>query len=114
MIELGQLEKAHAEFEKRKTRIVVISLEDQETAKATQADFPHLIVVADEKRGLSDALDVVHRHSGPGGVDTAAPTTFLVDGAGMVRWMFRPERFLVRLTAAELLAAVDERIGVEH
>ena len=89
---------------------MVISLENQETAKATQADYPHLIVVADEKRGLSNALDVIHRHTAPGGGDTAAPTTILTDGAGAVRWMFRPDRFLVRLTPAEVLAAVDERI----
>jgi peroxiredoxin len=90
---------------------VVISLEDQETAKATQADFPHLVVVADEDRKLSEALEVIHRQSAPDGKDTTAPTTFLVDGAGKVRWTFRPERFLVRLTPAELLAAVDERIA---
>ncbi len=113
MIELGQLEKAHAEFDKRKARVVVISLEDQETAQATQADFPHLVVVADADRKLSEALEVIHRDSAPGGGDTAAPTTILVDGAGTVRWMFRPDSFLVRLTPAEVLAAVDERLAKE-
>ena len=38
------------------------------------------------------------------------PTTFLVDGSGNVRWLFRPERFLVRLSPAELLAAVDANL----
>lgn len=111
MIELGQLEKAHAEFEKRKTRVVVISLEDHQDAQRTQADFPHLLVVADTNRKLSEALEVIHDQSAPDGKDTTAPTTFLVDGAGVVRWNFRPERFLVRLTPAEVLAAIDERMS---
>jgi peroxiredoxin len=110
MIELGQLEAEHREFEKRKTRVVVVSLEDQKTAQATQTDFPHLVVVADAEGKLSEALDVIHRHSGPEGVDTAAPTTILVDGSGTVRWTFRPERFLTRLSPAEVLAAVDEHM----
>ena len=110
MIELGQLEKAHAEFDKRKTRVAVISLEDQETAKKTQADFPHLVVVADADHKLADAVDVVHRQSAPDGKDTAAPTTILIDGSGMVRWTFRPDRFLTRLSPAEVLAAVDEHL----
>src|SRR5438552_17803444 len=112
MIELGQLEAAHAEFDKRKTRVVVVSLEDQETAKTTQAKFPHLVVVADADRKLAEALDVIHRQSAPDGGDTTAPTTILVDGKGTVRWTFRPERFLGRLTPEQVLAAVDERSGV--
>jgi peroxiredoxin len=110
MIELGQLEAAHEEFAKRKTRVVVISLEDEEAAKLTQADFPHLTVVADADRKLAEAIDVIHRASAPSGADTSAPTTVLVDGAGKVRWTFRPERFFTRLPAAEVLAAVDEHV----
>ena|SRR2546426_61841 len=120
MIELGQLEGQHAEFDKRKTRVVVASLEDQETAKATQADFPHLVVVADKatlgqstEPRLADALAVIHARSAPDGSDTAAPTTILVDGAGTVRWIARPDRFLTRLSPAEVLAAVDEHMRSE-
>ena len=110
MIELGELEAQHAEFEKRKTRVVVVSVEDQETAQATQKDLPHLVVVADSNRKLSTALDVLHADSAPGGGDTAAPTTFIVDGSGIVRWTFRPDRIFRRLTPAEVLEAVDKHI----
>ena len=111
MIELGQLEKQHGEFEKRKTRVVVISIEDQEAAKATQADFPHLVVVADTERGLANAVEVIQRDANPSGGDTTAPTTLLVDGAGMVRWTFRPETFLRRLSPTEVLTAVDQHLA---
>jgi alkyl hydroperoxide reductase subunit AhpC len=110
MIELGELEAQHAEFEKRKTRVVVISMEDQETAQATQKDLPHLVVVADANRKLSTALDVIHPDSAPGGGDTTAPTTVIVDGSGIVRWTFRPDRVFRRLSPAEVLEAVDKHI----
>ncbi|HEY7331059.1 MAG TPA: redoxin domain-containing protein [Gemmataceae bacterium] len=110
MIELGQLEAHWQEFEKRKVRVVVVSVEDQEAAKATQADFPHLIVVSDAQRKLSDALEVIHRHSAPDGGDTAAPTTLLIDGKGTIRWTFRPDRVYRRLSPEEVLAAIDKEM----
>jgi peroxiredoxin len=111
MIELGQLEAHWQEFEKRKVRVVVISIEDQETAKATQTQFPHLLVVTDARRGLSEAVVVIHPRSAPDGDDTSAPTTILVDGTGAVRWTFRPDRVLTRLSPAQMLAAVDEYLS---
>ncbi|HYV35122.1 MAG TPA: redoxin domain-containing protein [Gemmataceae bacterium] len=113
MIELGELESHYAEFEKRRTRVVVISLEDQATAKETQSQFPHLLVVADDQRKMADAIEVIHRDSNPSGGDTTAPTTILVDGSGKVRWTFRPDRYLTRLTPEKVLAAVDEHLAAE-
>jgi hypothetical protein len=36
--------------------------------------------------------------------------TILVGGQGTVRWLFRPGRFLERLSPAQLLAAIDEHL----
>src|SRR5436305_18871 len=113
MIELGQLESHWQEFDRRKVRVVVISVEDREKAQATQADFPHLVVVADEERKLADAVDVIHPHSGPEGGDTSAPTTLLIDGNGTVRWLFRPDRVFARLSPAEVLAAIDREMPAD-
>lgn len=110
MIELGQLEAHWQEFEKRNVRVVVVSVENQEAAKATQADFPHLIVVSDAERNLSRAMDVIHPHSAPDGADTAAPTTILLDGKGTVRWTFRPESVFHRLSPEQVLAAIDKEM----
>ena len=107
MVELGQLEKHHAEFSKRKVRVVVISNDKQSTAQATQADFPHLVVVSDSEQNMAKALQVIHPGAGATGDDTNAPTTFLVDGDGQVRHMMRPERFLARYSPREVLAAID-------
>jgi peroxiredoxin len=113
MIELGQLEAHWQDFEKRKVRVVVVSIEDPDAAKATQADFPHLVVVSDADRKLSGAIDVIHRHSAPDGGDTSAPTTILIDDKGTIRWTFRPDRVFNRLSPEQVLAAIDKEMPVE-
>ncbi len=82
-------------------------MEGPEEAGQTQADFPHLVVVADKGRGLSEAAGVIHPGSTPDGGDTSAPTTVLVDRHGTVRWLYRPGEALTRLSPDEVLEAVD-------
>jgi peroxiredoxin len=103
MIELGELEAKIGEFDKRHVRIIPISLDDLENSKATQARFPHLLVAADFEKNLSEVVQVIHGNAN-------APTTILVDGQGVVRWVFRPERFLTRLSPEELLKAIDQHL----
>jgi peroxiredoxin len=110
MVELGELESHWQEFDKRKVRVVVVSIEDQETAKATQTDFPHLTVVSDEQHKLAEAVQAIHKHSNPHGGDTAAPTTILIDGKGKVHWTFRPVRVFDRLSPSQFLAAIDKEM----
>ena len=108
MIELGELQKQHEEFARRGVQIFVVSNDDRETAQATQSDFPNLFVVSDEDQSLAKAIQVIHPGASPTGDDTNAPTTFLVDGTGQVRWTFRPDRFMVRLSPEQLLEAIDK------
>jgi len=110
MTELGELEAHYSEFEKRKARVIVVSIEDRVEAQKTQAEFPKLTVVADSDRKLIDAVATLHAESAPDGGDTAAPTTILVDGDGIVRWIFRPDRVFTRLSPARLIAAFDEHL----
>ncbi len=113
MIELGQLESHHAEFARRKTQVVVISIEDQEKAQLTQQDFPHLVVVADADRKLAQAVEVIHPGSDPHGGDTSAPTTLLIDGGGTVRAVIRPPNVFGRLSPGEVLKEIDEKMPQE-
>jgi peroxiredoxin len=110
MIELGELEAHHEDFAKRNARVVVVSLEGQDEAQKTQKDFPHLVVVADSERNLISAADVLHPGAGPGGADAAAPTTVLIDKQGVVRSLFRTRQVLSRLSANDVLAAVDKEL----
>ena len=107
MIELGELESHFQEFKNRKSpvAIVAISTDNREDAQKSQTQFPHLKVIADTDRKMCQTLHVMHG-------DNAAPTTILVDGQGTVRWLFRPDRFLDRLSPAQLQAAIDAHMPV--
>lgn len=113
MLELGQLESHWQEFEARKVKIVAVSIEDLEKAKATQKEFPHLTVVSDADHKLADAVEVIHQKSAPDGGDTAAPTTLLLDGDGTVRWLYRSDNVFTRISPAQLLAAIDREMPTE-
>lgn len=107
MVELGQLEASHAEFAKRNTRIVVASVEEPAEVQKTQAQFTHLTFVADGQAKLTQAAGVVHKGAGHSGEDISTPTTFLIDPAGSVQWIFRPDSVLTRGAPKELLAVLD-------
>src|SRR5260221_6651788 len=107
MTELVQLERRHEDFSKRNARVIAVSIESVELARETQADFPHLGVLSDESRGLSEAAGLIHKNAGPGGGDADVPTTILVDSGGIVRWIYRSPSGIVRLSPDEVLRAMD-------
>jgi peroxiredoxin len=111
MIELGELEANHQEFVNRHTRVVAVSVDDLEHAKQTQQKFPSLVVVADPDQKLISAAEVLHPHAGLHGEDVAAPTTFFIDKKGMVHSLYRPSQITTRLSAKEVLAAVDAELA---
>jgi alkyl hydroperoxide reductase subunit AhpC len=110
MTELVQLERRHQDFGRRNTRVIVASMEGLDTAKKTQADFPHLVVLADEQRGLSEAAALIHAHATPDGRDADVPTTILVDKQGTVRWLYRSPVVIARLSPDDVLQAIDQHI----
>src|SRR4051794_27839009 len=105
MIELGQLERRHEDFARRNTRLIVVSVEGPEDAQKTQADFPHLLVLADQGHGLSDAVGLLQAQAAPDGSDVDTPTTILVDRHGTVRWLYRSGEIVARLSPDEALEA---------
>ena len=107
MVELGELENRQADFAGRGVRIVAISGDDLNDSSKTQAKFPHLLIASDPEQKTAKAFAVIHPHMAPDGGDTNAPTTFLVDQSGIVRWLYRPDIFFVRLSPDELLTAID-------
>jgi alkyl hydroperoxide reductase subunit AhpC len=110
MTELVQLERRHEEFSKRNTRVIALSMEGHADAQKTQADFPHLTVLSDAGRDLSEAAGIIHPHAGPDGGDIDVPTTILVDRQGSVRWLYRSPSVIARLSPEEVLQAIDEKL----
>jgi peroxiredoxin len=107
MTELVQLERRHEGFAARNARVVAVSIEGLDDARKTQADFPHLTVISDEHRALSEAARLIHPHAAPDGGDADAPTTILVDRRGTVRWVYRSPSVIARLSPDEVLQAID-------
>lgn len=107
MVELGQLETHHDEFDAKGVRIVAVSLDDLADTKLTQEKFPHLTILSDYDESLARAADVLGPQHSPTGEITVSPTTVLLDRSGQVRWVFRPDRYTTRLSPRELLDAID-------
>ena len=110
MTELVQLERRHEDFPKRNAGVIVVSLDGPDDTRKTQADFPHLTVVSDEGRGLSEAAGLIHPHAAPDGGDVDAPTTMLVDRRGTVRWLYRSPSVIARLSPDDVLQAIDQNM----
>jgi peroxiredoxin len=108
MTELGQLESRHQDFASRNVRVVAVSLDNKEGAAKTAKKFPHLLVVSDEDAHVAGAAEVIGPQHAPDGSKTLAPTTVLIDRRGRVVGVFRPGRFVERLTPEDVLARVDE------
>jgi hypothetical protein len=85
-------------------------MEGHDDARKTQADFPHLTVLSDEGRGLSEAAGLIHTHAGPDGGDIDIPTTILVDKRGTVRWLYRSPSVIARMSPDDLLLAIDQKM----
>src|SRR5947209_1217602 len=110
MIELGELERRHEDFTRRHTHVIAVSVEGLNAARQTQTDFPHLLVLADEGRGLSEAAGLIHAHAAPDGSDADTPTTILVNRHGTVRWLYRPSQVISRMAPDEVLEAIDRHL----
>jgi peroxiredoxin len=110
MTELVQLERRHEEFPKRNARVVVVSVDGHDDTRKTQADFPHLTVLSDEGRDLSNAAGLIHPHAAPDGGDADVPTTILVDRRGTVRWLYRSPSVIARLSPDDVLQAIDTKL----
>ena len=111
MQELGELNGHSEAFTRRGLRVVAMSVDGVDDTAKMQSQFPNLTVLGDPERKMTNAFQALHQGVGPGGSDLAAPTTYLIDAEGTIRWRFRPDRFIVRLTPEEVLAAVDQHLA---
>jgi peroxiredoxin len=64
--------------------------------------------LADPQGVLLDGLGIRHRGGRNDGVDIAYPTALLVDGDGVVRWIFQSDSYRERARADEIFAAIAE------
>jgi peroxiredoxin len=96
-----------------------VSVEPPEVSEALRQRLGVGIRFVSDQRGvLMDALDIRHRDGLPPPFVTQRPadgdsrdifmtTSFLVDEAGRIRWIYRPDTYRVRAPARDVLRAID-------
>jgi peroxiredoxin len=120
--ELGELRRSYQAILDRGVRLVAVSVDAPETSEALRQRLDFDIDFVSDTRGtLFDVLNVRDRGGAPPQVITGAPpgasrdiflpTTFLVDGEGVIRWVHRPRSYRVRASVADVLAAIDAAQG---
>jgi peroxiredoxin len=63
--------------------------------------------LSDPKADVIRRYDVLHPGGGPAEAQIARPAEFVIDPAGVVRWVNLTESILVRARPEQVLAAVD-------
>jgi peroxiredoxin len=115
--ELGELRKRYGEIVERG---VAVSVDPPEVSERLRQKLAFDIRFVSDPAGLlMDALSL--RHEGgrppafvappaPGATpspDIFLPATFLLDGDGVIRWIYWPDTYRMRASPAEVLAALD-------
>jgi peroxiredoxin len=107
--ELNERLENSRDFQERGARVVAVSLDGRADAAKTQKKFPNLLIVADHDGDLIRNARLLDEDGySPTGGPLAAPTTVVLDREGVVRWVFRPTRYLERPPPGKVLAAMDD------
>jgi peroxiredoxin len=101
-----------SDFNARGIRVVAISVDPPEINRRHRRKmgytFPFL---SDPKAEVIRRYDLLHPGGGPKGSDIARPGEFLVNPAGIVRWVNLTENIGVRARPNQVLKTFDELSG---
>jgi peroxiredoxin len=118
--ELGELRKSYGQILERGVELVAISVDPPAVSERLRQrlDFD-IRFLCDTGGLLMDAVSLRHRGGRPAAVappapgapplgpDIFLPATFLLDGVGVIRWVYRPDTYRMRASPAEVIAAID-------
>jgi peroxiredoxin len=98
-----------ADFKNAGIRPVAISVDSPQTSAdlCRRAGYTFTFL-SDPSREATRRYNLLHRGGGPDGADIARPAEFLVDSAGVIRWVNFAEDIRVRARAQEMLAAAKK------
>ncbi len=89
--------------------MVAISVDSPETnrehCRKQGYTYPFL---SDRNAEVIRRYDLLDSAAGQGGTDVARPAEFLIDAAGMIRWVNLTESIAVRARPDQVLKAVDD------
>ena len=91
----------------RNVMVIAVSVDSPETnAKLREKIGADYIFLSDSEGVAMDVLDIRHRNGLPG-KDIALATSFLVNDAGEIAWIYRPPTYRQRATHDEIFAAIE-------
>jgi peroxiredoxin len=109
---LRSFQQRLSDFDARGIRVVAISVDPVDTnqrhCRKMGFTYPFL---SDAKTEVIRRYDLLHRGGGPKGADISRPAEFLIDSAGIIRWVNLTESIGVRARPEEVLQAFDELNG---
>jgi peroxiredoxin len=117
--ELVELRRHYQDILERRVEVVAVSVDPPEVSEALRQRLRLPIGFLSDPHGtLMDALHIRHRNAMPPppfgravpageGRDLFMATSFLLDEAGVIRWIYRPDTYRVRAPARALLRAID-------
>jgi peroxiredoxin len=117
--ELVELRRHYQDILERRVEVVAVSVDPPEVSQALRQRLRLPIGFLSDPHGtLMDALHIRHRNAMPPppfgravpageGRDLFMATSFLLDEAGVIRWIYRPDTYRVRAPARALLQAID-------
>jgi peroxiredoxin len=106
-VELVQLDRERAEFDRRGVGIAGVSFDPPADLREFRAKEKLSIgLLSDESEALAKTLGIVHLNVVPG-KDAYYPTKVLIDASGKVLWAFAEDDLRVREGPAAVLAAID-------
>jgi peroxiredoxin len=84
-----------------------VSVDPPETSRRLKERLKsRFTFLADQEGKLLDSLGIRHQGGRNDGKDIAYPTAMLVDGDGVVRWIFQSGSYRERARAEEIFAAI--------
>ena len=89
--------------------MLAVSVDPPEASKKLKSEkgYSGITFLSDPKAEVIRRYDVLHPGGGPGEAEIARPAEFVIDPAGVVRWVNLTESILVRARPEQVLAAVD-------
>ncbi len=97
------------EFRSRGVRIAAISVDSSaESRKLSQDQGYTFTFLSDPKAETIRRYDVLHAGAGANGRDIARPAEFLVDAAGVIRWVNLTHDIRVRARPETVLRQIDD------
>ena len=124
MTELGELRKRYGEILERGVGVVAVSVDPPKVSERLRRRLDFDIRFLSDPSGLlMDALSLRHRGgrppaaiapSAPGAPppnpDIFLPATFLLDGDGVIRWVYRPDTYRMRASPSDVIEAIDRLV----